>query len=47
MLAVRRFSGGGSSRDEWIAHIRLHYLLFVLQATISPVRFSKLKELFP
>ncbi len=32
-------------RVEWIAHVRLHYLLFVLQAIISPVRFSKLKGL--
>ncbi len=32
------------SRVEWVAHIRLHYPLFVLQVTISPVRFSTLKE---
>ncbi len=32
---------------EWTAHIRLPYPLFVLQMTISPVRFSMLKEFFP
>ncbi len=46
MLVVRHYSGGGSSRVEWTAHIRLHYPLFVLQMTISPVRFSTLKEFF-
>ncbi len=43
VLVVRLYSGGGSSRVEWTAHIRLHYPLFVLQMTISPVRFSTLK----
>ncbi len=46
MLVVRHYSGGGSSHVEWTAHIRLHYPLFVLQMTISPVRFSMLKEFF-
>ncbi len=32
------------SRVKWVAHIRLHYPLFVLQAGISLVRFSMLKE---
>ncbi len=44
VLAVRRFSGGGSSRVELVAYVRLHYPLFVLQAAISPVHFSTLKE---
>ncbi len=43
LLVVRHYSGGGSSHVEWTAHIRLHYPLFVLQMTISPVRFSTLK----
>ncbi len=43
VLVVRHYSGGGSSHVEWTAHIRLHYPLFVLQMTISPVRFSTLK----
>ncbi len=47
VLVVRHYSGGGSSHVEWTAHIRLHYPLFVLQITISPVRFSTLKEFFP
>ncbi len=46
-LFGRLYSGGGSSRVEWTAHISLHYPLFVLQMTISPVRFSTLKEFFP
>ncbi len=37
MLVVWHYSGGGSSHVEWTAHIRLHYSLFVLQVTISPV----------
>ncbi len=47
VLVVRPYSGGGSSHVEWTAHIRLHYPLFVLQMTISPVCFSMLKEFFP
>ncbi len=47
VLVVRHYSGGGSSNVEWTAHIRLHYPLFVLQMTISPVCFSMLKEFFP
>ncbi len=47
VLVVRHYSGGGSSHVEWTAHIRLHYPLFVLQMTISPVCFSMLKEFFP
>ncbi len=43
VLVVRHYSGGGSSHVKWTAHIRLHYPLFVLQMTISPVRFSTLK----
>ncbi len=43
VLVVRHYSGGGSSHVEWTAHIRLHYPLFVLQMTISPVCFSMLK----
>ncbi len=43
VLVVRHCSGGGSSRVEWTAHIRLHYPLVVLQMTISPVCFSMLK----
>uniref|UniRef100_A0A672N220 carnitine O-palmitoyltransferase n=1 Tax=Sinocyclocheilus grahami TaxID=75366 RepID=A0A672N220_SINGR len=35
------------SHVEWVAHIRLHYPLFVLQVIISPVRLCTLKELFP
>ncbi len=46
VLVVRPYSGGGSSHVEWTAHIRLHYPLFVLQMTISPVCFSMLKEFF-
>ncbi len=46
VLVVRHYSGGGSSHVEWTAHIRLHYPLFVLQMTISPVCFSMLKEFF-
>ncbi len=34
------------SHVEWVAHIKLHYPLFVLQAIISPVHFSMLKEQF-
>ncbi len=47
VLVVQHYSGGGSSHVEWTAHIRLHYPLFVLQITISPVCFSTLKEFFP
>ncbi len=43
VLVVRHYIGGGSSHVEWTAHIRLHYPLFVLQMTISPVCFSMLK----
>ncbi len=43
VLVVRHYSGGGSSHVEWTAQIRLHYPLFVLQMTISPVCFSTLK----
>ncbi len=46
VLVVRHYSGGGSSRVEWTAHIRLHYPLFVLQMTISPVRFQHAKIVF-
>ncbi len=45
--SARYSGGGGSSCVEWTAHIRLHYPLFVLQMTISPVRFSTLKLFFP
>ncbi len=46
MLVVRHYSGGGSSHVEWTAHIRLHYLLFVLQMTISPVALPHAKIVF-
>ncbi len=46
MLVVRHYSGGGSSHVEWTAHIRLHYPLFVLQMTISPVCFQHAKRVF-
>ncbi len=46
VLVLRHYSGGGSSCVEWTAHIRLHHPLFVLQVTISPVRFSTQKYFF-
>ncbi len=39
-----RHYSGGRPVVKWVAHIRLHYPLFVLQTAISPVRFSTLKS---